>query len=40
MSRMRGAVPVLADSAVEQLGKASDKASNSHQQLGAQSCPF
>ena len=37
MSRMLGAVPVLADAIVEQLCKASDKASDSHQQLGAQS---
>ena len=37
MSRMLGAVPVLADSIVEQLCKATDKASDSHQQLGAQS---
>ena len=36
VSRMLGAVPVLADSIVEQLCKASDKASESHQHLGAQ----
>ena len=36
VSRMLGAVPVLADSIVEQLCKASDKASDSHQHLGAQ----
>ena len=34
MSRMLGAVPVLADSIVEQLCKASDRASDAHQQLG------
>lgn len=36
VSRMLGAVPVLADSIVEQLCKASDKASDSNQHLGAQ----
>ena len=36
VSRMLGAVPVLADSIVEQLCKASDRASDSHQQLGGQ----
>ena len=36
VSRMLGAVPVLADSIVEQLCKASDRASDSHQQLGSQ----
>ena len=36
MSRMLGAVPVLADSIVEQLCKASDRASDAHQQLGGQ----
>ncbi len=36
MSRMLGAVPVLADSIVEQLCKASDKASDSNQHLGAE----
>ena len=34
VSRMLGAVPVLADSIVEQLCKASDRASDAHQQLG------
>ncbi|CAL5227513.1 g10498 [Coccomyxa viridis] len=36
VSRMLGAVPVLADSIVEQLCKASDKASDSEQHLGAE----